>query len=270
MQDLNETVELIRVISYPTKTDYRTGDEIDLTGAMFEAIYISGKTELLEITSDMISGYNPTLIGEQTLTVTYGGQTDNFAVNVARRPEVTGVEMVSEPTAKKFVVGTVFDFSGAKVKVFYDNGTSEELNVTEDMTTGGNINHIATQTITVVCGTYLTTFVVEVVPATVLSISVATLPSKLVYMEGQDLDMAGMEVMATYSNGTSVQIKSGYTVTGYSSEPGTHEVTIEFAGQRASFEVTVNEKVLSNKRELLEKNIEAFMLGFNLIQEVNQ
>lgn len=30
------------------------------------------------------------------------------------------------------------------------------------------------------------------------------------------------------------------------------------------------EKVLSNKRELLEKNIEAFMLGFNLIQEVNQ
>lgn len=246
VQDLDETVELIRVIAYPSKTEYLTNDAIDPTGGMFEAVYISGKTELLELTADMISGYDPTVIGEQTLTVIYGGQTDTFVINVSRRPEVTGIELISEPTQKEFVIGTAFDFLGAKVKVSYDNDTSEIIDVTEDMTTGGNINHIGSQTITVNCGGQMVTFEVKVVPASVSSIEITKLPSKLIYMEGEDIDLTGMALMATYSNGTVVQIKSGYKVTGYLSEPGVHKVTVEFAGQKATFDVTVNERVLAN------------------------
>ena len=246
VQDLDETVELIRVIAYPIKTEYLTDDVIDPIGGMFEAVYISGKIELLEITADMISGYDPKAIGEQTLTVTYGGQTDTFTVNVSRRPEVTAVELVSGPTQKEFIIGTAFDFSGAQVKVSYDNNTSEIIDVTNEMTTGGNINHISSQTITVNCGGKTVTFDVKVIPASISSIEITNLPSKLEYMEGEEFDATGMVVMATYSNGSTVQVKSGYKVTGYLSEPGIHKVTIEFAGQKATFDVTVNERVLLN------------------------
>jgi len=246
VQDLDETVKLIRVIAYPIQTEYLTDDIIDPTGGMFEAVYISGKTELLEITADMLSGYEPKTIGKQSITVTYGGQTDTFTINVSRRPEVTAVELVSEPTQKDFVIGTAFDFSGAQVKVSYDNNTSEIINVTEDMTTGGDINHIDTYTITVNCGQQTVTFEVNVIPASISSIEIRELPTKLTYMEGEVFDATGMVVMATYSNGSTVQIKSGYKVTGYLSEPGIHKVTIEFAGQKATFDVTVNERVLLN------------------------
>ena len=246
VQDLDETVKLIRVIAYPIQTEYLTDDIIDPTGGMFEAVYISGKTELLEITADMLSGYEPKTIGKQSITVTYGGQTDTFTINVSRRPEVTAVELVSEPTQKDFVIGTAFDFSGAQVKVSYDNNTSEIINVTEDMTTGGDINHIDTYTITVNCGQQTVTFEVNVIPASISNIEIRELPTKLTYMEGEVFDATGMVVMATYSNGSTVQIKSGYKVTGYLSEPGIHKVTIEFAGQKATFDVTVNERVLLN------------------------
>lgn len=84
IQDLNETVSLIRVIAYPAKLNYLTGDQLNMVGGMFEAVYISGKTDLLSISEDMITGYNPETIGKQTLTVTYGGKTDTFEITVAK------------------------------------------------------------------------------------------------------------------------------------------------------------------------------------------
>ena len=246
IQDMSETVELIRVIAYPAKLDYLTGDELLLTGGMFEAVYISGKTEMLAITADMISGYDPTVVGTQTLTVTYGGQTDTFVINVARRPAVTAMTLVSEPTIKEFVVGTAFDFAGAKVNVTYDNNTSKTLDITVDMTTGGNINHIGTQTITVSLDGKTVSFSVKVVPASLDGISVSKLPNKVVYLEGEQLDTTGMEIVAVYTNGSQVKIASGYTISNFTSKPGVQTVTVEFAGKTTTFEVTVQARPLNN------------------------
>lgn len=246
IQDMSETVELIRVIAYPAKLDYLTGDELLLTGGMFEAVYISGKTEMLAIAADMISGYDPAVVGEQTLTVTYGGQTDTFVINVARRPQVVSMMLASEPTAKEFVVGTAFDFAGAKVNVTYDNNTSKTLDVTVDMTTGGNINHIGTQTITVSLDGKTVSFSVKVVPASLGGISVYKLPTKVVYLEGGQLDTTGMEIVAVYTNGAQVKIASGYTISNFVSEPGVQTVTVEFAGKTTTFEVTVQARPLNN------------------------
>ena len=72
-------------ITVPTKTNYIYKDELDLTGATVKKIMASATEVAAEsMTTDMISGYNPEVIGEQTITVSYAEKTKEFKVNVDR------------------------------------------------------------------------------------------------------------------------------------------------------------------------------------------
>ncbi len=265
VQDLNETVSLIRVIAYPAKTEYLTGDELNMVGGMFEAEYVSGKIDLLSITNDMISGYDPNKEGTQTLTVTYGGQSDTFEIKVSKRPKATSVTILTEPTQKQFVVGTKLDFTGATVKVEYDNNTQKVLDVTVEMTTGANINHMGTQTVTVTVDGHSDTFEIEVIPASISGISISSLPDKLTYTEGEKLDMTGLVIVANYSNGSRISIASGYTVTGYDANKiGEQTVTVDFVGKTATFTVTVVERVLTNIEIQVKPNKLDYVVGESL------
>ena len=265
VQDLNETVSLIRVIAYPAKTEYLTGDELNMVGGMFEAEYVSGKIDLLSITNDMISGYDPNKEGTQTLTVTYGGQSDTFEIKVSKRPQATSVTILTEPTQKQFVVGTKLDFTGATVKVEYDNNTQKVLDVTVEMTAGANINHMGTQTVTVTVDGHLDTFEIEVIPASISGISISSLPDKLTYTEGEKLDMTGLVIVANYTNGSRISIASGYTVTGYDANKiGEQTVTVDFIGKTATFTVTVVERVLTNIEIQVKPNKLDYVVGESL------
>lgn len=244
IQDMEESASLVSIISWPLKTEYMTGDELVLDGCMINVTYVSGHSELISVTADMISGFDNTSVGEQTITVTYRGSSDTFPVTVIARPVVTGIELISQPDETEFRIGTEFDFTGAKIRVSYEGGTTEELDVTVDMTTGGNINHLGTQTITVTYYGMTDTFEVKVTPVAISSLKLVTVPDKTEYLEGQDLDLTGMVLMAVMNNETENQVTVGYTVTGYSSTPGTHTVTIGYMGKTVSFDVTVKEKTV--------------------------
>jgi len=76
----------------PAKLEYNKGEKLDLTGATVEKIMDSGiKQEEVNVTADMISGYDMTKPGEQTVTVTYEGKTATF--NVMVNNPVTGVNL---------------------------------------------------------------------------------------------------------------------------------------------------------------------------------
>ena len=244
VQNLEEGASLVSVISWPLKTEYMTGDELVLDGCMINVVYTSGASELLSVTPDMISGYDNTQVGEQTVSVTYRGQTDSFPVTVTERPAVTGISLITLPQTTEFRVGTAFDFSGAQLKVSYSDGTMQMIPVTEAMTSGGNINRIGKHTITVTYGGQSTTFEVTVTPVSLSSLRLATLPQKTTYLEGQELDLTGMTLYAVMNNETENPVTSGYTVSGYESTVGTHKVTIQYMGKTVAFEVTVQQKTL--------------------------
>ena len=66
-------------VTAPTKVQYIEGQEIDLTGAMITATYNDGSIqEGIAVTADMISGYDSTVFGNQTITVTYQNQISVF------------------------------------------------------------------------------------------------------------------------------------------------------------------------------------------------
>ena len=63
--------------------------------------------------------------------------------------------------------------------------------------------------------------------------------NKTVYKEGEDFDPSGITVKLHYSNGTSETVTSGFDVSGYSSTPGTHVITVSMWGFSVTFEVRV-------------------------------
>lgn len=238
-QDLEEAVELIRIMSWPDKLDYYTGDALKLDGCIMEAVYVSGKTATVPITTDMISGYDPAKTGKQTLTVTYRDKTDTFDITVEKRPALTSMTLLSPPAKTAFAIGTTFDFTGAQVQVTYSNGKTEVLDITAAMTTGGNINHLGEQEITVTMEGHTVSFTVSVVPIRMESIEIASPPTKQQYVEGEELDPSGLVLNGLYNNGQVDTIVSGYTLSGYSSAAGTHLITVDFSGKTATFTVTV-------------------------------
>ena len=75
---------------------------------------------------------------------------------------------------------------------------------------------------------------------------VLTAPTKTEYNEYEELDLTGLALDLTYTNGLERTIKTGYTVSGYDpAQLGTQTVTITYNGQSATFDVNVTAKVVS-------------------------
>jgi len=83
----------IVITTPPDKTTYYVGEALDLTGLVVTGTYNDGRTEELTITSDNISGFDSSEPAEaQIVTITYGGKTAIFTVNILER----GYEFVIE------------------------------------------------------------------------------------------------------------------------------------------------------------------------------
>ena len=78
-------------------------------------------------------------------------------------------------------------------------------------------------------------------PVTLSSIRVSKAPNKTTYTEGENFDKTGMEVEATYSDGTK-DIISDYTISnGNNLTKDRTYITIEYQGKTTTQEITVNE-----------------------------
>ena len=73
----------------------------------------------------------------------------------------------------------------------------------------------------------------------VTSIRIDKKPAKLTYSVGDKLNVSGMTVTATYSDGTEQNISSGYTTEYDFSTAGRRTVAISYEGRKASFAVEV-------------------------------
>ena len=77
-------------------------------------------------------------------------------------------------------------------------------------------------------------------PVTLSSISVKTMPSKTTYNVGDTLNTSGLVLKASYSNGTSSSVSSGFTCTPTKlSTAGTQKITVTYSGKTTTFNVTV-------------------------------
>lgn len=239
-QDLSEAVELVRILALPEKLEYVEGEELDTTDGLFEVVYVTGRTEMYELSSEYITGFDTNTVGTQTLTLTFGGKTDTFEVTVIEAPEAVSMTLSSAPDKTTYVIGTELDLSGAEITVEYEDGSSKTFDVTAEMVSGQNMNHIGRQTLTVSYLGFTDTFEIEVVGLKVVSINVSQLPDKVEYIEGEEFDPTGLVVTAVYNDGRERSATSGFTLSGYDSTPGVKTITVKYLGKETTFTVTVN------------------------------
>ena len=98
-------LESIYISALPAKTVYSVGNgSLNLTGGKLMLVCDSGETEV-NLTAAMVSGFDNTVLGKQTLTVTVGGLTTTFEVEVVERA-VTSVTVENGKLVKHYTDGT--------------------------------------------------------------------------------------------------------------------------------------------------------------------
>ncbi len=84
----------------------------------------------------------------------------------------------------------------------------------------------------------------------VSGISIQALPSKLVYKTGEKINTSGLVLLVNYSDGTSANVTSGFTVSPSSfSTEGIYNVTVTYSGKTVEFAVTVDNSAVVDPGE---------------------
>lgn len=72
-------------VNKPTKTSYTVNNNLNVTGGSFIANYVDSDPEVVNLTSDMVTGFDNLNAGTQALTVTYNGATVTYDIQMAAR-----------------------------------------------------------------------------------------------------------------------------------------------------------------------------------------
>ena len=238
-------VELVSVAvnTKPNKTKYYVGEEFDQTGLTLTATYNNGKTEVVS-TGITCTGFSSAAAGAKTITATYGGKSTTFSVDI-EAVKLVSIAVKTNPTKISYYVGESLDSTGLTLTGTYNNGK------TETITTGYTCSALdsataGSKTITVSYQGLTTTFSVTVVAVNLVSIAVKTMPNKTSYFTGESFDQTGLTLTATYNNGKTEVISSGFSCTGFSSATaGKKTITVSYAGKTTTFTVDVQAIVVT-------------------------
>jgi hypothetical protein len=131
------------------------------------------------------------------------------------------------------------DLTGLTVVATYKNDSTRQFTVGAENVSGYNKHRVGQQTIQVKMGNGIAAFTVTVKP--LIGISLSRPPAKLLYKQGESLNLSGLTVLGNWEDIGSdrVEIAAG-DVSGYNPGlAGTQHITLFFEGQSVSFPVTV-------------------------------
>ena len=213
---VKDAVTGIGIKTNPNKTQYKYGEELDLTGATISAVKGSGTVEI-PVTEDMVSGYDKEKLGEQTIKVTYGGEETTFKVNV--KDYVTKIEVVPADVTGKYndELSQIISANDIKYVVTYaKEGAKTPETLTESMIkTTYNKGTINKQSLKVEyededvnSATKGEKFeaTLNVTLSDVVSKITITKPTKTNYNHGEELDLTGGKIEVITASGLSKEV----------------------------------------------------------------
>lgn len=161
-----------------------------------------------------------------------------FAV---RSKDYKCIRIDSLPENVVYLQGTEFNLDGLVVVAVNADGSETMLDINDYKVWGFDSDVIGEQQITVYYKGHMVYFNVMVTPTDVLNIKIDKLPSKLIYIEGQEFVADGMKIIAFYDNGTYQVVDNKYVnFNGLDMyKTGKQTVTAEYGGKTESFEITV-------------------------------
>ena len=237
----------IAITTPATKLSYIVGDTLDLSGLVVTGTYSDTTTQVETVTAANVTGFNSAApAANQVLTITIGGKTTSYTVNIVAAPVTLSSIAVTTPATKlSYTVGDALDFSGLVVTGTYSDTTTQVETVTAANVTGFNSSApAANQVLTITIGGKTTSYMVNIVadPVTLSSIAITTPATKLSYTVGDTLNLSGLVVTGTYSDSsTQVETVTAANVTGFNSAaPAVGQVlTITIGGKTTTYTVNI-------------------------------
>ena len=243
VQDLTNSM-VIKTL--PNKVKYLYGQKLDLTGGTIEITKESGETEIISITSSMVTGYNSNKLGTKTLTVTYDGLSQTFPVTVEDY-ELNSL-FITPPTKRNYEYGESLDLTGGKVTTKMASGAiKESTNMTASMISGFDNTKVGSQKITVTYDGKSNSFTISVKDS-IKGISMNTQPNKTNYDFGANLDVSGATITVVKSSGITVIPVTSDMISEYNPKnAGTQVIKVSYGGFTTNFIVNVLPKKNSTK-----------------------
>ena len=250
-----DTVSSITLVDNGFKKNYKYGDNLDLTGLSLKVTTDSGNTTYVPVTAGMVSGYDPTQLGNQTLNITYDGVVNTVSVNVVDYvKDIT----LNAPTKNEYKIGESLDLTGGSIsEVMASGATGNTIALTPGMVTGFDSSTEGKKTLTVSYvkdgNTFNKTFQIAVVNK-IADVEIIA-PTKTNYNYGENLNLAGGSVKVTKEDGSIQNIPlTSSMVSGYDkTKPGQQMVKVTYTDEENNqhvgyFKVTVgDDKVTSMK-----------------------
>lgn len=148
----------ISIEKEPDNTKVLEGMPFDATG--LKVIADCGNGETYEALGYMLSGYDTTKPGEQTVTVTYGGKTATFKITVEAK-SLSTIKLTHKPDKLTYYQGDALDMSGMVITAEYNNNSSGFVDI-KDCEISGSTDKVGEQTVSVKYGGQTVQFTVTV------------------------------------------------------------------------------------------------------------
>ena len=218
----------------------------DLTGTQATVTYKDGYSISVPITAQMLD-YDRNQVGLQTVYLTYGGKTsaDSFELNVLAK-SIVSIDITNLPTKTTYVQGQPIDLSGGTLHIVYNNHTDETVSMTDAVVTDFP-NSTGTGTVVISYGGFTETFDIVVNDRVVKTWDILTEPDKIIYLEGDSLDLTGAQIKVIFVSDDDYYEVIPITadmVSGYESTSGQKIITVKFNDTTQTFIVKVNAKSL--------------------------
>ena len=136
--EIPRLIEGIKIKTLPTKLEYlENEDNIDLSGIDVVICYTDGSEEKINITPDMISGFETASVGEKTIIINYENYTAKFNIkvikNIIKYLSINSKDDYRNLTGifYQLMEGESFDFTKVDIYAVYENGESKKIDLNE-------------------------------------------------------------------------------------------------------------------------------------------
>lgn len=189
----------------PFRTNYTEGEDISMDGVRVSVQYDNGETRICD---DWDYEPKKAVLGEETITIKVGGASARLPITVAPR-QLMRIQMKNLPRKTQYKENLEqLEVDGAELELDFDFGDPVVVPVSQAMVKGFDNRRAGECRIEVQYRGLSTEFSVDILPQTLLGITVTQMPDKLDYAPGELFDPKGLVVSGFYDSGLMEPLRS--------------------------------------------------------------
>lgn len=191
-----DKIKNIEVVFNQGDAVFYENENLDDLRSHIKVYTVDKRNNKTEISNYILSG--KLTEGISCINVSYATHTTSFNVFVTTITPIS-VKIESFPQKTSYIETDPIDLTGLVARVYYNNGTSHELTTYTCDKTNISINDTSIN----ISYNGLSASIPITVEKKITALNISRAPEKLSYISGEKLDLTGLEVTATYLDGTS-------------------------------------------------------------------